>query len=355
MLFGLGGGLGFVYWRSKSVLAPFIGGRYGRGLDPVLRTCERLGAVPILYKTRSSKKGYRQLCEALRAGEPAITFVDMVYLPYLVLPEKAHFGGHTIVVYGLDEELDSVCVADRSRQPLSTTLGDLERGRNARAPPFDPQNQLLLLQAPSKIADLEPGIRESIRESCQMMLNPPIKNLGLVGLETWADQVPRWPEQFKGMDLFQCLLNVFTFIEISGTGGGSFRGMYAQYLHEASAVLDEPELKEVASLFRESGRTWSEIAKIALPDSWPTLGRLRELLVEKNRLFEDRGTAALARMREISQEIEEELIGRKISREFRTLDRKALDRLLSDMKDRIRELRQQEGEAFERLNRLVSS
>ena len=30
MLFGLGGGIGFIYWYMKMMPAPFIGGRHGK-------------------------------------------------------------------------------------------------------------------------------------------------------------------------------------------------------------------------------------------------------------------------------------------------------------------------------------
>ena len=56
--------------------------------------------------------------------------------------------------------------------------------------------------------------------------------------------------------------------------------MYAQFLKEASSLLDNPSLNEVAEMFESSGKIWSEIAAAALPDSWPTLKRIRELSFE---------------------------------------------------------------------------
>ncbi|TET72954.1 MAG: DUF4872 domain-containing protein [Candidatus Aminicenantes bacterium] len=47
--------------------------------------------------------------------------------------------------------------------------------------------------------------------------------------------------------------------------------MYAKFLDEASEILSEYRLKEVAERFRDSGKIWSEIAASALPDSRPTL------------------------------------------------------------------------------------
>ena len=72
------------------------------------------------------------------------------------------------------------------------------------------------------------------------MLNPPIKNAGLAGIQKWADIIVKWPEQFKGINLFGALMNGFLYIEISGTGGNAFRSMYAQFLEEASSIINMP-------------------------------------------------------------------------------------------------------------------
>ena len=124
------------------------------------------------------------------------------------------------------------------------------------------------------------------------MLKPPIKNLGLAGIQKWAEVVVKWPEQFKGMNLFGALMNGFMYIEIGGTGGSALRSMYAQFLEEASAIMNKPALNEVARMMRQSAAVWSESASGFLPDSWPNLGGTRQLIVEKNKLFEEQKPSA---------------------------------------------------------------
>ena len=108
MLLGLGGGIGFVYWHTKMMPSPFVGGRSGKSTDFSINICRRIGADVTISETSSSKKGYEELKALLRAGEPAVVYGDMAYLPYFALPEGAHFGGHAFVVYSLDEENDKV-------------------------------------------------------------------------------------------------------------------------------------------------------------------------------------------------------------------------------------------------------
>jgi len=179
-------------------------------------------------------------------------------------------------------------------------------------------------------------------------MNPPIKNFGLAGIKKWASLVPKWATMFKGSDLFFCLFNVFIYIEIGGTGGSSFRPMYAEFLREAASMLEKPGLEEAASLFEDSAMVWSEIAALALPDSWPSLARIRELSYEKNRIFEEQKPSALSEMLEIGKEmvplmetIEEELEAKDISG------------LLGEMRERINKLYTAEENAFRTLGEAI--
>ena len=103
MLFGLGGGVGFIYWYMKMMPGPFIGGRGGKVVEFAENICRRIGAEATVVETSSARRGYEALKALLRAGEPAVVYLDMAYLPYLAFPEAAHFGGHVVAVFGLDE------------------------------------------------------------------------------------------------------------------------------------------------------------------------------------------------------------------------------------------------------------
>jgi len=128
------------------------------------------------------------------------------------------------------------------------------------------------------------------------MLKPPIKNIGLAGMQKWAELVVKWPQQFRGLELCGCLFNTFLYIEIGGTGGSAFRTMYSKFLEEASIILNNPDLNNVALTFKESAQAWSRIALSALPNSWPTLKNIRELAVEKDVHFLKQEPDAMEKM-----------------------------------------------------------
>jgi len=346
ILLGLGGGVGFIYWYMKPVSSPFIGTRNGRVPDFLKGACRRIGADLTLVETSSSKKGYEELKAVLHAGEPAVVYGDIAYLPYFAVPEIAHFGGHAFVVFGLDEERDEMYIYDRGRHPVTVSIADLEKARSSKYPPFPPKHRLLKIKYPSQIMNLENGIREAIRACCQNMLGPPIKNIGLAGMEKWSKVVTRWPEQFKGMNLFGALMNGFIYIETGGTGGSGFRLMYARFLGEASSIIGKPALSEVAEMMRESAKVWSEIASGFLPDSWPSLKRTRELMIEKNRLFENQGSGALESMRNINSELDE-LKGKAAK------DLEKTPAFLYDVKQSILKCIQIEKKAFQTLGSII--
>lgn len=305
MLFGLGGGIGFLYWYMKTLPAPFVGSRYGKVAEFLGNTCRRIGADMSIMETSSPKKGYEELKALLRSGEPAVAYGDMAYFPYLAHPEVAHFGGHAVAVFGLDEERGEVHLYDRGRNPVVMRTSELARARSSSFAPFAPKHRLLHLSYPSEIASLEPGIKQSITECCRNMLQPAIRNIGLAGMEKWSRVVVKWPEQFSGTTLLNALINGFTYIEIAGTGGSGFRTMYARFLDEASQVVGEPALREVAGMMRQAAVVWSDIATGFLPDSQPNLKTIRELLVEKNRLSEEQEPGSLEAMLAINRRIEE--------------------------------------------------
>ncbi|MGD0816994.1 MAG: BtrH N-terminal domain-containing protein [Methanomassiliicoccales archaeon] len=351
MVFGLSGGLSFIYWYGKGMPAPFVGGRYGKGNEPIADTFRRMGGMAVIKETSSSTTALKDLVDSLRRGEPAIVFVDMAYLPYMMMPEDAHFGGHTIVVHGLGVDGMST-VSDRSVRPFELAQSDLQNARGSKFPPFQPKNRILQPGYPEQVIDLGPGIRESISNSCDSMIHPVINNFGLKGIRKWSTEVKKWPANFKGMALFGCLLNLFIYIEVGGTGGGAFRSMYADFLDESSCIIKEPELCKVGSEFRGCGKQWSEIAKAAMPDEWNSLAQARRLIVKKNVLFEREGPSAKEKILEINREMDSYLMP-VINAEFDSMSPAKAENLMVDLSGRILDLERAEESAFRSLKGIV--
>jgi hypothetical protein len=343
MLLGLGGGIGFIYWYMKSMPAPFVGGRSGGRESFCVAIARRLDIPAAEFATASPRKAHDRLVRLLSSGEPAICYGDMAYLPYFAVPEIAHFGGHVFVVFGVDEERDEVSISDRGDAPVIVSVSDLQKARGSKFQPFPPRHVMIELDCPSALCDLSQAVEQAIRECCNNMLEPPISNFGLRGIRKWADIVPSWQKQFSGMNLYGCLFNTYMYIEIGGTGGSSFRTMYAKFLDEASQITGMAALKAAAELYRESAAVWSEVAIASLPDSVPALGRIRKLIIEKDDLFEHPRPGTLDRMRAIGRETDE------LAAEAADLPEAVMADLLAGLRDKVAHLYDAEARALDAL------
>ncbi|GAI96410.1 unnamed protein product, partial [marine sediment metagenome] len=82
-----------------------------------------------------------------------------------------------------DEQENKVYISDRGEKGVTATIEDFKKARGSKFPPFPVKNKILKIKYPSKIKNLEEGIREAIRERYTNMLQPPIKNIGLAGIK----------------------------------------------------------------------------------------------------------------------------------------------------------------------------
>ena len=79
------------------------------------------------------------------------------------------------------------------------------------------------------------------------------------GLRLTAKELPKWSNIFEDEELRLNLFSLYIFIEIGGTGGGSFRYMYSRFLKEASEITGNAALADASRMFKEAGRKFSEI------------------------------------------------------------------------------------------------
>lgn len=275
MLFGLGAGLGFIYWKMKfgNKTSVFIGGR-GNTKTFFEDIGRRTGVKIVMKSTSSEKKAEKVLLEKLSKKEPVMIFVDMGFLPWFNFPEEYHFGGHTIVICGYDGETVLASDIEQKGERLNDgrilkrgfyypiTLEQLRKARNSHYKPYPPKNKWLDFD----FSDFHPptigDIYSSIKQTADAMLNPPIKNIGIKGIRHTAKEIKKWPKVFSEKELRENLYNLYTYIEIGGTGGGSFRYMYSRFLKESAEITDNEELERGSDRFYKSGKLFSEIGML---------------------------------------------------------------------------------------------
>ncbi|MCX2946926.1 BtrH N-terminal domain-containing protein [Lentzea sp. NEAU-D7] len=256
MLFGLGEGLGFVYWDAKHLDFPFVGGR----VKPMALTrtaADRLGLTLHVQQTASPRKAWQNVATALAAGRPVGLQLDSYHLDHFT--EKVHFGGHFVAMYGFDEDLAHLVDTAQQGGAVTTTLASLERARAERGP-MTARNLSYTVTAPATRPDLAAAVRTSIAGNARAFLNPPIANLGHRGIAKAAGQVTRWLD--RSTDPARDLPLTGTLMERGGTGGALFRAMYRDFLAECTTFVDDDNLRLGHRLYAEIVPLWTEVARL---------------------------------------------------------------------------------------------
>lgn len=359
MLFGLGGGLGLIYFLFDlhGGHPIVVGTRYhaSEAESPVfvMQMCEAWGATTELKHSSSRSAATKSLMKSLDDGFTPIVWVEVTKLPYMFLSGRPNMY-YTIVVYERDG--NEFVVGDLGESPARISVEELEEVRHSHyATKF---RSLTVKDAPAK-PDIREMLSERIRLTCSQMLEGlGIANFGLEAFKKWAEMLTNtknkkgWSNCFNtGPELHGAMSSVFEQIELRGNGGSAFRGMYADFLDQAAGVLKKPALKKVADQFRESEASWHKIALAALPDSIPILKETRETFDRRATLLRKPRTPKVneeldslrTRLKELRESSAKELA---LSPEAR------LD-LFSSIRSRVLETEAIERAAFTDLNNLV--
>ncbi|MGW8250353.1 MAG: DUF4872 domain-containing protein, partial [Anaerolineales bacterium] len=113
-----------------------------------------------------------------------------------------------------------------------------------------------------------------------------------------------WEKVFPaGGKMYAGLVWAFSDINTFGKDGHAERELYADFLDEASLLLDKPGLKEAADQFRSSAGAWDDLSAALLPDEVPLLGETRRLLLLRHSLFTQQGSAALEEIRSLNERL----------------------------------------------------
>lgn len=265
MLLGLGAGLGFMYWSQRGTL-PFFGGRSNSDFNQELT--RRTGIHIVEHETGSPARAEREMLRMLDAGQPVCLYADMAYLTYMGLPEDAHFGGHLIVVAGYDLAAQQVLIADTEPNMTGTKTGgfytlslkQLALARASKYQPFPPKHHWFTFDFAHAQPPERTALYDAIDQAAQIMLHPPIKNMGVTGIRTAAARARQWPAQFDEPTLRAALFNVYVYTEIGGTGGGLFRYMYSRFLNEVADLTNDPHLREAGHRVQACAEKWRALA-----------------------------------------------------------------------------------------------
>ncbi|MFF2910183.1 BtrH N-terminal domain-containing protein [Paenibacillus sp. NPDC057934] len=303
-LFGLAGGIGFVNWYSKGMQNPFVGCRNGKFPDFLNKLCSRLQIEMELTTTSSCNKSEKQVWELLLQGKPAIVYGNIAELPYF--KSNSHFGQHAFVVYGIDYGKDTVYISDRGGKPQTLSLDTYRTAHGMKCKPYPPNNAVITVhKVNADRVDLQQVVIESILETCNQMLQPPIRKFGLEGMRVWAEELREFPSIHPDLPLISYLFQTFIHIETAGTGGKGFRSMYSSYLSMARDITGVEGLAEMSERCKQSSELWRGISEALLNKQ--DFGELSDLILMKEELFMREGTVDCAEGEALDRQIKDQI------------------------------------------------
>ncbi|MGW7278550.1 BtrH N-terminal domain-containing protein [Streptomyces sp. NPDC054844] len=256
MLFGLGSGLSFVYWDSKGMNFPFLGGRV-KPFELTRSLAAVLGLELLVGETSSPRKAWQNAAAPIDAGRPVGLQLDSYHLDYF--STKVHFGGHIVAMYGYDEQ--DAYLVDTAPQggAVSTSLAGLARARAERGP-MTAKHRSFTITVPRNLTSPRERIIPAIKTCADAFLNPPIANLGHRGIEKTAGQVPKWLR--RSDDPREDLPQAALLMERAGTGGALFRNLYRDFLAECAQLIDSSHLRTGHTLYTEAASLWTQVAAL---------------------------------------------------------------------------------------------
>ncbi|MGW7409927.1 BtrH N-terminal domain-containing protein [Streptomyces sp. NPDC054833] len=256
MLFGLGSGLSFIYWDSRKMGFPFLGGRV-KPFDLTRNLAGGLDLELLVQETTSPRRAWENVVAPIDAGHPVGLQLDSYYLDYFT--SKVHFGGHVVAMYGYDDRDAHLVDTEQQGGAVSTSLAGLAEARAARGP-MTARNRSFTLTAPTNLPSVPGRIIPAITACADAFLNPPIANLGHRGIEKAGERVRTWLQRTDNPQ--RDLPHAALMMEKAGTGGALFRNLYRDFLAECGQLLDSGHLRTGHRLYTEAAVLWTEAAAL---------------------------------------------------------------------------------------------
>ncbi len=318
MLMGISGGAAFGYFVfDYEGVDPHVSLLSRNTFDPMDTMLERLGIPQDLYSTTDADKGERNLIEILESDRPAIVWADLFSLPYNSLsPGDEMWAMMPVVVYGHQD--GEVSIADRSSQPLTVSVAELQA---ARARIKKDKFRVLALGQPD-LSKLPSAIQKGIWQCIALYTEPPPKggkdSFGFAAYEKWAKlltntrnkqswerQLPPGSRMYAAIAGYGYQPGAFGWARTFASNQVNDRQLYAEFLEEAAALLNKPGLRDASVRFGASSEAWRNLSEALLPDEVPLLGETKELLLRKRDLFIDDGGAAASEIGGIYARLDE--------------------------------------------------
>ena len=294
-VFGLAGGLGFLFLELPAMTPPFY--LVGRTASLERDVSGHLNIGLEVREGDDPEEGWRWVREEVDAGRPPMVWADIAELEYLRV--RMSNTRHDIVVVGYDEAEQVAYIADNDRDELQRcSLASLAAARSSQGFPGPNRHTTFLYDWPAVLREPEQALSLALGRAVENMFDggDALASLpgaaGLAGVDRFAGAYPEWPDTL-GAETATALKTLGVFIVKAGTGGAMFRSLHAEFLLDMGELLGDAALREAAVIYETLAATWVALADSARDGDHtrglPHVVRIHEL--------EHAGAAAMAAIR----------------------------------------------------------
>jgi hypothetical protein len=275
LLFGIGGGIGFLYlvfvypgWTSVAADGRF-NALYFEKHGFIEVACARLGVPLRVRQTSDAQSTERLLRKALtQVAEVAVT-VDLTRLPAGgPTPPELPYCPYVVTVAEADGDL---AIHGLPRGRITMPWHELVEARWTNAKKY---GGLYLIGPPAGELDIRTAVLAGIDRTAQCLVQPDRSSFdssfGVPGIRRWARLLTDsrdkrgWPRLFAEPEARSAALaSVVRGLGGRGTSGSACRRPYAQFLADAAVLLGAPALAEAAKIYRELGERWAALVALA--------------------------------------------------------------------------------------------
>lgn len=277
LVFGLGGGLSFMYTRYPGLTPPIY--LVGRNADMELDFCRRLGIETQRQQSEDAGEGWRRVKDEIDAGRPVMVWCDIAELPYLRV--RLSNTRHDVVIIGYDDGRGTVMVVDNDREDVQEIpMAAFRRAHGSNGFPGPNQFTTYPMRFPDRLPDLLTCAREAAASAARVLggedallfdvSSLPSGSLvasGVDGVKAFADDITTWPYRLDPEELTAAIRSLPVFIEKAGTGGGFFRRLEASFCRDVALATGDPLFATAAESCQRSADAWSALGEAARAES----------------------------------------------------------------------------------------
>ncbi|MBS1635729.1 MAG: BtrH N-terminal domain-containing protein [Bacteroidetes bacterium] len=260
LVFGMGSGLFYIHIPFLMVNGgPAVSYRSMPGWI-FSRASKLLGIKVKRVKFSNEKAAQDFVEEKVRQGIPIGCQVGVFNLPYFPPEYRFHFNAHNLIIYG--KENGRYLVSDPVMEGVTTlSPEELNKVRFAKGP-LAPKGHVYYPELVPQVSQeqIRKAIVKGIRKNSRDMLYIPGPIAGVDGIKYTANHIRKWREKLGVRKAGLYLGQIVRMQEEIGTGGGGFRFLYGAFLEQASAYLQNDELRNISDEFTKAGDMWRESA-----------------------------------------------------------------------------------------------